>query len=110
MVAIRPLPGTPPELLGAINVRGMPMLVLDIRQRLGLPPIPPTPVSPLLILELGAKRLALLVDHVNGVVQVPTMPDVSGLVRLGDDLSVLLRPDDLLSAPVQSLLAETEGS
>ncbi len=110
MIAITPLPGAPPEVLGAINVRGIPVLVLDMRQRLGLPIVSPTPVSPLLIIGLGEKRLALLVDRVNGVVQVQTMPDVTGFVRLGDDLSVLLRPDNLLTASVRSLLAETYDS
>ncbi len=110
MVAMTPLPDAPPEVLGAINVRGVPVLVLDLRQRLGLPGLPPTPASPLLLVRLGDKRLALLVDRVKGVVQAPAMSDATGLVRLGDDLGVLLRPDSLLTASVRLLLVESHGS
>ena len=110
MVAMTPLPDAPPEVLGAINVRGVPVLVLDLRRRLGLPAQPPTPVSPLLLVRFGNKCLALLVDRVNGVVHVPATSDVTGLVRLGDDLGVLLRSDSILTASVRLLLAESHGS
>ncbi len=110
MVAMTPLPDAPPEVLGAINVRGTPVLVLDLRQRLGLPLKRSTSTSPLLLVRIGDKRLAMLVDRVNGVVQVNAGPDATGLIRLGDDLGVLLRPDSVLTASVRSLLLEAPDS
>ena len=66
MVHLTPVPDAPPEVLGAINVHGSPVLVLDVRQRLGLPHRPPTPSSPLILVN---GSVALLIDKVHGVVQ-----------------------------------------
>jgi chemotaxis signal transduction protein len=105
MVAVTPLPDAPPEVLGAINVRGTPTLVFDLRQRFGLPHQAPAPSSPLLLVRIGDTRLAVLVDQVNGVARTNTAPDAAGLVRIGDELAVLLKPDNLPTTPVLSLLA-----
>jgi chemotaxis signal transduction protein len=108
IVAITPLPAAPPEILGAINLRGVPVLVLDLRQRFGLPYQPPTLASPLLIVKLSGAahdvRLAVLVDQVIAVVQDLIAPDAAGLVRIADRLVVMLNPDDLPSAPMLPLL------
>ena len=97
MVTVTPLPEAPAEVLGAINVRGVPTLVLDLRQRLGLTHRPPTPISPLLIVKAHGASLAVLVDRVIGVTQEGTMPSNAGIVRVGDKLVVMLRPDNLPS-------------
>ncbi len=97
MVTVTPLPEAPAEVLGVINVRGVPTLVLDLRQRLGLPQRPPTPISPLLIVKAHGSSLAVLVDRVTGVTQAGTMPSNAGIVRVGDKLVVMLRPDNLPS-------------
>src|SRR5262245_36687139 len=113
IVAITPLPAAPPEILGAINLRGSPTLVLDLRVRFGLPPLAPTMASPLLVVKLndaapGAK-LAVLVDRVIGVVHDATLPDAAGLVRVADRLVVMLNPDDLPTEPVLPLLGHDAG-
>jgi purine-binding chemotaxis protein CheW len=109
IVARVPLPDAPPEVLGAINVRGTPTLVFDLRQRLGLPHQEPGLASPLLLVRIGDASLAVLVDRVNGVAQTDTAPDAAGLVRIGDELAILLSPADLPTAPVLSLLAGREA-
>jgi hypothetical protein len=91
--------------LGAISVRGTPTLVFDLRQRFGLPHQEPGPSSPLLVVRIGGATLAVLVDRVNGVAQTDTAPDAAGLVRIGDELAILLSPDDLPTAPVLALMA-----
>jgi chemotaxis signal transduction protein len=108
IVAMAPLPDVPPEVLGAINVRGTPTLVFDLRQRFGLPHREPGPSSPLLLVRIGDAHLAVLVDRVNGVAHTDTAPDAAGLVRIGDELVVLLSPDNLPTAPVLSLLTGRE--
>ncbi len=107
MVAITPIPEAPPEILGVINVRGVPTLVLDLRQRLGLPIRPPTPISPLLMVKAHGAKLAVLVDRVIGVTHDATTPSNAGIVRVGDKLVVRLRPDNLPSE--QTLLLLTGG-
>jgi purine-binding chemotaxis protein CheW len=45
MVAMTRVPDAPPEILGAINVHGSATLVMDLRQRFGLPRMaPPLPL------------------------------------------------------------------
>jgi chemotaxis signal transduction protein len=104
MVKVTPLPEAPSEILGVINVRGVPTLVLDLRQRLRLPHRPPTLISPLLIVKVHNTKLAVLVDRVIGVTQETTLPSNAGIVRVGDRLVVMLRPDNLPSEQTSPLL------
>src|SRR4051812_31474799 len=92
MVAMTPIPETPPEVLGAIDVRGLPVLVLDLRRRFGLPPGSPTVNSPLLLIETRGKLLALLVDKVGSVIRTPSDPDAAGLLHVQNRLTVMLNP------------------
>jgi chemotaxis signal transduction protein len=104
LVTVTPLLEAPPEILGAINVRGRSMLVLDLRQRLGLPHRPPTSISPLLIVKSRTTKLAVLVDQVIGVTHEATAPN-AGVARVGEKLIVMLRADDLPSERSLPLLA-----
>src|SRR4051794_6589426 len=72
MVAITPLPPemnmSQPAVMGAINVHGTPTAVIDVRQRLNLPPCTPGANSPLMLVRVDGTLFALLVDKVSGVV------------------------------------------
>ncbi len=104
MVAMTPLPEAPPEILGAINVRGTPTLVLDMHRRFGLPAQEPGPDSPLVLVKVQGTHLALLVDRVVGVVHADIAPDAAGFVRIADRLVVMLSPAALPSHAVLALL------
>lgn len=110
MVAITPLPEALPELLGAINVHGTPTPVLDLRQRFGLPSLPPTTASPLLLIKIRSVLIAALVDRVNGVVKADTPTDAMGMVRLGERLVAVLDPASLLTPQMQALLLDKSES
>jgi chemotaxis signal transduction protein len=88
-----------------INVRGVPTLVLDLRQRLRLPHRPPTLTSPLLLVKARGAELAVLVDRVVGVTHDSTTPSNAGIVRVGNRLVVMLRPDNLPSEQSLALLS-----
>ncbi|MBM4268143.1 MAG: hypothetical protein FJ144_16280 [Deltaproteobacteria bacterium] len=62
-----PIPSAPPELLGALNVRGevVPLVALD--SFLGLPERAPTRGDALLVLGLSDLRFATIVDRVDTV-------------------------------------------
>jgi len=109
MVALTPLPGysdVPPEVMGAIIVRGTPVLVVDLRRRFGLPAQPPTANSPLLLIETGKLFFAALVDQVTSVIHVNT--ESGGLLKVDDRLVSRLDPQQLPTQSMLSLLAKLE--
>jgi purine-binding chemotaxis protein CheW len=107
MVAITPIPETPAEILGAIDVRGVAVLVLDLRRRFGLAPQTPTLNSPLLLIETRGTLLALLVDKVGSVIRTKADPDVTGLLHVNDRLTVMLNPEQLPTEQVLPLIVNS---
>jgi purine-binding chemotaxis protein CheW len=65
------VPGTPPWILGVVNVRGEIESVLDLRVVLGLSRAEIAPASRLLIARDGDLRSGLLVDQVVDIVEIP---------------------------------------
>ena len=59
-----PLPGTPPFVLGLINLRGRLLAALDIRPLLGSAASPPSSSAALLIVSAGGMEVGLLADEV----------------------------------------------
>ena len=59
-----PLPGTPPVVLGLINLRGRLLTALDLRPLLGAPAGPPRAGAVLLIVSAGGMEVGLLADAV----------------------------------------------
>ncbi len=66
--ALTMLPGTPAEVLGILPLRGSLLLILDLRQRLGLPTVPATISQRIVAVDLGRLAIGLLVDAVDGIV------------------------------------------
>lgn len=62
------VPETPAHVLGLIDLRGRSVPVLDLRIKLGLPPIPVTPTTRILVLEVEVEGrhlvLGLVADRV----------------------------------------------
>ena len=65
------VPGTPPWILGVVNVRGEIESVLDLKAVLGLGQAEITPESRVLIAQEGDLRSGLLVDRVIDIAYVP---------------------------------------
>jgi len=121
VVAITPLPGGPPFILGVINVQGRVMPVLDLRQRFGLPERPLELSDHLLITRQNGRDLALLVDSAGevrdcpapllteAVELLPDLPFLAGVVKLPDglillqDLEALLTPNE--AQAIQELIS-----
>jgi len=68
---ITPVPGAPSQVRGVINLRGRIIPVLDLSKRLGLPEREESDEQRIMVVELGAKRLGMLVDSVAQVIRVP---------------------------------------
>ena len=71
-VAIAPLSSAPAVIEGAINLRGSVIPVVDVRGRLGMLARPNTPDQFLVVLETSDRQIAIRVDDVEDVVEVPT--------------------------------------
>lgn len=108
MVAIAPLQGAPPAVMGAINVHGEIVPVLDLRARLGLAPRAPR-ADDGLVLARAPRLVALPVDEVLGTLELPTaagelLPD-AGVALLPDGLVAVYDLDAFLSADEEAQLA-----
>lgn len=68
---ITPVPGAPAHVRGVINLRGKIIPVVDLRKRFGLPEIAVGDAQRTVVVELGAKRIGMLVDSVSQVIKVP---------------------------------------
>lgn len=64
------VPEAPPHIRGVTNVRGKILPVVEIRTRIGLLPLVPTPASRIVVLEVAGRTLGLLVDREARVVKI----------------------------------------
>jgi len=69
---ITPVPGAPVHVRGVINLRGKIIPVVDLRKRFGLPVFDAGDAQRIVVVELGEKRLGMLVDGVSQVIKVPS--------------------------------------
>jgi purine-binding chemotaxis protein CheW len=118
MVEITPFPRMPDFALGAINLRGRIVPVINLRRKLGLPDRAPGPRTCNLLVRAGEQVIGFLVDEVSEVLEIPAdhleSPDhgpawmrsdlFSGLGKLPGRLLVILNPDRLLSPQEELLL------
>jgi purine-binding chemotaxis protein CheW len=112
MVAVQPVPGAPRVVLGAIDLAGRVVPVVDLRRRLDLPARDYGPDARLLIVRTPRRTLAVPADDVTDVAEVdrrdvtptatvlPGLGQVTGIVALPGsllfihDLEALLLPDE----------------
>ena len=99
MVAVTALPGAPPAVLGAIDVHGSIVAMLDLRSRLDLPAAEPDPDACVLLARTRPRIVALPVDEVLGVqaVEATAVTSTEALgVAPGHAAGVASLPDGLL--------------
>lgn len=108
------LPRSSDLVVGAIDVRGTVLAVVDQRRRFGLPPGEASPQRRIVVLEAGANVAGLLVDGVSRMLRLeadairPT-PDFSDDAGNGVDLVATLDDGSLLPiVDASALLAGTE--
>lgn len=66
-----PIPLAPPYVLGAIDLRGTVLPLVDLAARLGLPSTQPTARNAIIILQVGSQIAGLVVDGVSDIMAVP---------------------------------------
>lgn len=105
-----PIPNSPNWVAGAINIRGVVIPVIDIRDIFGMEAIEYDENSVIIITQLGGRILGYVVDAVKDVLgfteeqmqETPTVSDrihtryLSGMGKMGDRLVMLLDMSELL--------------
>jgi purine-binding chemotaxis protein CheW len=116
-VALTRLPGAPPIIEGAIDVRGRVVPVLDLRARFGLPPRPLHPDQHLILARAGKRLVAIRVDRVSWFLEVdpveiataasitPTVKRIAGVARVADGLVLIHDLETFLTAAEAETLA-----
>ena len=113
--AFTPVPLSPPEIAGLINLRGEVLTAIDLRARLGVPPSDGTRDPINVVIRLDDEPVSLLVDEIGGVQEVSEVPfeatpaTVDARVR-GLLLGAYPLPDRLLlSLNARRVLAVADG-
>jgi purine-binding chemotaxis protein CheW len=113
------IPETPSYVKGLINLRSTVIPVIDLRSRFSLAESELTADSRIMVLHVGSRTIGIMVDSVNEVLRVgreqisPAPPTVAsagndymtGLVRLKEDLLILLDVDRLFGGEEAEALA-----
>lgn len=120
------LPHAPPFMVGMIDVRSQPVAVVDLRTRFGLPAVPPTEHTRIVVLEVRAGQrsltLGLIADRVfevtaldaNGIAAPPDVgvrwnsDYILGIGRRGDAFVIVFDLDRLFSDGEAALIAEAQ--
>jgi purine-binding chemotaxis protein CheW len=116
---VTPIPQAPNYFLGIMNLRGTVISVMDLRQKLGIKPIPSDETG-VIILDLGDYFLGVVVDSVNSVHSLeeneisekPVMDGqksydfISGVFRKDNRLILLLDISKALSVEDRSAIGQ----
>lgn len=107
-VEVTALPGAPRVILGAINVQGVLIPVIDLRRRLGLPEREIGLADHFLIAKSAGRPVALVIDEAEGLAELPEevieagvlapgLERFEGVVALDGDVVLIHDPDRFLS-------------
>jgi purine-binding chemotaxis protein CheW len=71
-VPATPLPHSPPEVVGMMNLRGTVIPIIDLARKLGMKAAEPTERSAIVVTEAGGMVIGLLVDGVSDILTLPS--------------------------------------
>lgn len=111
-----PLPHTPPYVTGVINLRGAVLPIIDLKARLGLGPVEPSPRSVIIVAHIGQRLVGLLVDGVSEILaadraSIQATPDVGcdtvnrfvrGIIALEGRMISWIALDDILPEQMEA--------
>lgn len=118
-VEVTPLPGAPPIVLGAIDVEGTVLPVLDVRRRFLMPWREISPSDQFLIAMTARRAVALVIDEAQGVIEheqsavvdptriAPGLEQFHGVVKLEDGLVLIHDLEAFLSLDEARALDES---
>lgn len=112
LMEITPLEEAPPYVVGAINLRGKVIPIIDLNVRFGHEPRKYLPSNSVIVIESNQVRIGVVVDETNEVINITSkdielsplssmgvkMPPqfVRKVARVGDDIIMILSHENLL--------------
>ena len=127
-VEVTPLPRTAAHVHGVMNLRGQVMSVVDLRIKLGMPPVPRTDHTCIIVVEVAGREgpklsVGVIVDRVSEVLWIGTdrvEPTPSfdasvrndfllGIAKIGPSIKILLDIDRVL-AGAESDIADVRAA
>jgi purine-binding chemotaxis protein CheW len=114
------VPESPHHTLGVLNLRGTIVPIVDMRRRIGIEPIEPSPLTVIIVLSVASHRgprdFGLVVDSVSDVVDLAEVdvlppPDIngaateiiSGIASVAGKMVMLLDADRMLGGETAAL-------
>jgi len=109
---VTPIPKTPPQVKGVVNLRGIVIPVVDLRVKFSTGSCQYDKFTVVVVVMVGEKTVGLVVDAVSDVLDIPASairpaPDlgahvdtryISGVATIGETVTVLLDIGQLLAA------------
>ncbi|SCX19154.1 chemotaxis protein CheW [Agrobacterium rosae] len=85
---VTPLPHTPPEVVGVMNLRGTVIPIIDLACKLGMPAAEANERSAIVVTSVKGKTIGMMVDRVSDILTVPAsdlqpVPATAGLATTG---------------------------
>jgi purine-binding chemotaxis protein CheW len=117
MIDVLPLPETQPFVLGAIDLGGRALPLIDMKRYLGRGDTAIAPDLTIVVVDLGARRVGLVVEAVLGVRAIdpgsavaapeiaPGARRLGGVGRIGADLMLIYDPRTFLTGDEQAAIA-----
>ena len=115
MLPVTPLPRTPPQVKGVINLRGKVIPVVDLRLNFGMPSVEHTDRTCIIVVEVaqadGLIQMGVIVDSVSEVLNIkgeevedpPSFGSgemdtnfITGMAKIGDGVKILMDIDRAL--------------
>jgi purine-binding chemotaxis protein CheW len=124
LLPITRVPRTLPFIKGVVNLRGVVVPVIDVRERFHFPTVDATMETRILVVKVDGVTAGLIVSSVHDVVTIdvesieppPAMVGgiqaeyLNGIARVGDELLVLVNLNRILSDAESRQLQEVEKS
>ncbi|NLR97457.1 purine-binding chemotaxis protein CheW [Rhizobium sp. P38BS-XIX] len=98
---VTPLPHSPPEVMGVMNLRGSVIPIVDLAVKLGMPPAQTTERSAIVVTVVGGATIGLMVDRVSDILTISisdlqAVPVAAGVSDKGYAEGIFARGKDMI--------------
>ncbi len=96
-----PIPHSPYDVVGVMNLRGVVIPIIDLALKLGMPSSAPTERSAIVVAEVHGMALGLVVDRVSDILTVPVsllqpLPSLNGSVSTAYSDGIIAQPSGMI--------------